>query len=63
MKCAFCGKDENVFKGVHLIKNDGEVSYLCSSKCRVNALKLKRDKRKILWTEAFRAKKMKTQLA
>ena len=61
VKCTFCGKNENSFKGVHLIKNDGEVSYLCSSKCRVNALKLKRDKRKILWTEAFRVKKGKAE--
>ena len=53
VKCTFCGKDENIHKGVHLIKNDGEVNYLCSSKCKANATKLKRDKRKVRWTEAF----------
>ena len=59
VKCVFCGKDEHGFKGVHLIKNDGSVHYFCSSKCRANALKLKRDKRKVLWTEAFHVKKEK----
>ena len=53
VKCTFCGKDEKPYKGVHLIKNDGEVSYFCGSKCNVNAVKLGRDKRKIRWTEAF----------
>ena len=40
--------------GVHLIKNDGTVAYFCSSKCRRNALNLKRDKKKIKWTEFYR---------
>ncbi len=53
VKCTFCGKDERIHKGVHLIKNDGEVSYFCSSKCNANAIKLGRDKRKIRWAEAF----------
>lgn len=54
VKCIFCGKEENSFMGVHLIKNDGTVSYFCSSKCRKNALKLGRDKRKLKWTEAHK---------
>jgi len=52
-KCVFCGKEEYSFKGQHLIRNIGAVDYFCSSKCRNNALKLKRDKRKVRWTEAF----------
>ena len=52
-KCTFCGKEENSYKGVHLIRNTGTMSYFCSSKCRKNALKLKRDKRKVRWTDAF----------
>ena len=59
VKCIFCGKEEHAFKGVHLIKNDNTISYFCSSKCRKNALKLKRDKRKIRWTNSFREKKMR----
>ena len=54
VKCFFCGKDGNSFKGIHLIKNDGTIAYFCSSKCRKNALKLKRDKRRVRWTAAFK---------
>jgi len=54
VKCSFCGKEEYAFKGIHLIKNDGSIAYFCSSKCRLNALKLKRDKRKVMWTAAYR---------
>jgi len=60
-KCVFCGKEEHAFKGIHLIKNDNTVNYYCSSKCRLNALKLKRDKRKVKWTEAFREKRKKSK--
>ena len=56
-KCNFCGKDEYAFRGVHLFKNDGSIAYFCSSKCRLNALKLKRDKRRIGWTEAYKERK------
>ena len=59
-KCSFCGKEEYAFKGIHLIKNDGSISYFCSSKCRVNALKLKRDKRKLKWTLAHTEERHKT---
>ncbi len=52
-KCVFCGNEKEAFKGTHRITNDGETSYFCGSKCMTNALKLKRDKRKIRWTEAF----------
>ena len=59
VKCVFCGKEEHPHKGVHLIKNDGSVDFYCSSKCRKNSLKLKRDKRKLKWTEAYRISKQK----
>ena|SRR3989344_5494203 len=54
VKCSFCGFEEEQFRGIHLIKNDGSVDYFCSGKCRKNSLKLKRDKRKLKWTEAYR---------
>jgi ribosomal protein L24E len=60
-KCTFCGKDEKMHKGVHLIKNDGEVSYFCGSKCNANAVKLGRDKRKIRWAEAFHITRAKSE--
>lgn len=56
VKCVFCGKDEDSFRGLHLLKNDGSVAYYCSSKCRKNALKLGRDKRRVKWTEAYKIK-------
>ncbi|MBX4196094.1 50S ribosomal protein L24e [Candidatus Pacearchaeota archaeon] len=54
VKCVFCGREESFHKGVHLIHNNGTVSFFCSSKCRKNSLKLERDKRKLKWTEAYR---------
>ena len=59
VKCIFCGVEEESFKGVHIIGNDGFVRFYCSSKCRKNALKLNRDKRKLKWTEAYRTVKDK----
>lgn len=56
VKCVFCGKDEDSFRGLHLLKNDGSVAYYCSGKCRKNALKLGRDKRRVKWTEAYKIK-------
>ena len=53
VKCIFCGKDENSFRGLTILKNDGSTAYYCSGKCRKNVLHLKRDKRKIKWTEAY----------
>lgn len=53
VKCSFCGREENSFIGIHLIRNIGVVSYFCSGKCRKNSEKLRRDKRKLKWTEAF----------
>lgn len=60
-KCIFCGIEQSSFKGTHQINNDGSTSYFCSSKCRKNALKLKRDKTKLKWAEAYRIKKEKAK--
>ena len=54
VKCVFCGKEDIPIRGVHFITNTGEVQFLCSSKCRKSALKLRRDKRRLKWTEAYR---------
>lgn len=62
VKCVFCGREENPHIGIHLIKNDGSVNYFCSSKCRLNALKLKRDKRRLKWTEAYREERVKIDI-
>ncbi len=59
VKCVFCGKEESIHKGIHLMKNDGSISYFCSSKCSKNSLKLGRDKRKLKWTESFHVSRAK----
>jgi len=61
VKCAFCGKEEQPFKGLHLICNNGNILYFCSSKCRKNALKLKRDKRKQKWTAFYKLQKTSSE--
>ena len=61
VKCTFCGKEQHEHMGIHLIKNDGTINYFCSAKCKVNATKLKRDKRKIRWTDAFHEKREKAR--
>jgi|SRR3989339_683559 len=58
-KCSFCGREEHDFMGVHLIRNDGNVDFFCSSKCRKNTLKLGRDRRRMKWTEAYRLSRAK----
>ncbi len=59
VKCHFSGKESHPFKGVHLLKNDGTIEFYSSGKAMKNALKLKRDKRKIRWTEAYREVRQK----
>lgn len=61
VKCSFCGRDEHAHIGVHYISNTGIVSYFCSSKCRKNTLKLKRDKKRARWTEAYRINRSKSE--
>jgi len=59
VKCHFTGKEEHPFRGIHLIKNDGTIEYYSNSKAIKNSLKLRRDKRKIKWTDAYKIAKQK----
>ena len=52
-KCSFCGKEFPPATGLALIKNDGSIFYFCSTKCRKNMIDLKRDPRKLKWTEFY----------
>ncbi len=45
-KCVYCKQDYPLNKGVTLVMNNGNINYLCSSKCRKNML-MKR--RKVRW--------------
>jgi large subunit ribosomal protein L24e len=48
-KCVFCGKSVYLGNGIMLVLNDGSSKNYCSSKCKLNDLKLKRDPRKFKW--------------
>jgi len=37
--------------GLAFVKNDGTMLWFCSSKCRKSMLELKRDPRKLKWTD------------
>ncbi|MEM2943045.1 MAG: 50S ribosomal protein L24e [Candidatus Bathyarchaeia archaeon] len=50
-KCSFCGRDYPPATGVAHIKNDGVILYFCSTKCRKSLLELRRDPRRLKWTE------------
>ena len=53
-KCSYCGKHYEPPRGLTLVKTDGNVVYLCSSKCR-KSMEMK--KRKVRWvTEANKIK-------
>lgn len=59
--CSFCESEISKGTGMVYAKKDGTVFYFCSSKCRKNALKLKREGRKQGWTDASRKFKERTQ--
>ena len=53
-KCSFSGDEIPKGKGILYVKRDGSLYYFCSSKCKKNFLKLKREGRKQKWTPASR---------
>jgi large subunit ribosomal protein L24e len=53
-KCNFCGKDVALGYGIMLVRKDGSIYWYCSSKCRKNELKLRRDPRKFKWTTKYK---------
>ncbi|QLJ52355.1 MAG: LSU ribosomal protein L24e [Candidatus Fermentimicrarchaeum limneticum] len=55
MKCSFCGEEMERGTGVIFVKRDGTTFSFCSSKCRRNMLKLKRNPRKLKWTTKYKA--------
>jgi large subunit ribosomal protein L24e len=50
-KCSFCGKPIEMGTGLAFVRNDGTMLWFCSSKCRKSMLDLKRDPRKLKWTD------------
>ncbi len=55
-RCSFCGKEIKPGTGMMFVKNDGTVLRFCSSKCWKNALKLKRNPKKLKWTRVYSSK-------
>ena len=55
-KCVYCSKVYDSHKGVTLVKNDGSVNYICSSKCRKNMLL---ERRKVRWVKGKKPIKKK----
>jgi large subunit ribosomal protein L24e len=53
-KCTFCGNDIEPGTGTMYAKKDGTIYHFCSSKCRKNLLKLKRDPKHVRWTKFYR---------
>lgn len=54
-RCSFCGNDIPHGSGLLFVKNDGTLLWFCSSKCRKNALKLKRNPSKLKWTQVYKS--------
>lgn len=53
-RCSFSGEEIPKGKGMMYVKKDGTVFHFCSSKCKKNFLKLKREGRRKKWTQASR---------
>ena len=51
--CSFCNRSVAKGSETMIAKNDGTVLWFCSSKCKKNALVLKRDPRKLKWTKKY----------
>ncbi|MCS7140178.1 MAG: 50S ribosomal protein L24e [Candidatus Nezhaarchaeota archaeon] len=47
--CTFCGRSIPVGTGIMYVKNDGSLLYFCSSKCKKNVVKLRRNPTKVKW--------------
>ena len=52
-QCNFCDRPVAKGSGTMYVKNDSNIMWFCSSKCKKNMLDLKRDPRKFKWTKKF----------
>lgn len=55
--CSFCGSRIEPGTGKMFVRRDGSVLYFESSKCERNFLKLRREPRRVLWTDKGREQK------
>jgi len=59
--CNFCHEEIEKGTGVIYSKKDGTIFNFCSSKCKKNQLKLKREGRKKRWTKSYVEFKKQTE--
>ncbi len=59
VECSFCGEEIDEGRGKIFVKKDGTALALCSRKCEMNQLKLKRNPRKTKWTSDYQSHKAK----
>ncbi|MFW9852219.1 MAG: 50S ribosomal protein L24e [Candidatus Thorarchaeota archaeon] len=57
-KCSYCGKEIQPGRGMLFVQRTGSVLYFCSNKCKKSQLILKRDPKKLKWTERYERKIM-----
>jgi large subunit ribosomal protein L24e len=60
-RCDFCREHIEPGTGKMLIRNDGKVVDLCSSKCEKNMFKLRRKPRTTKWTAEYASVKKGTK--
>lgn len=51
--CSFCGGFIPAGTGIMHVRNDGRILWTCSDKCKKNLFVLRRDPRKLKWTEKY----------
>jgi len=57
-KCSYCGKEIEPGTGMLFVQRAGSVLYFCSNKCKKSQLDMKRDPKKLKWTERYERKIM-----
>ena len=57
-KCSYCGKEIEPGTGMLFVQRAGSVLYFCSNKCKKSQLNMKRDPKKLKWTERYERKIM-----
>ena len=52
-RCSFCGDEFPAGTGIMYVLNDGTVLWYCSSKCRKSSVNMRRDSRRLKWTQYY----------
>ncbi len=55
-KCSYCGTDIEHGTGMLFVQRSGATLDFCSSKCQKTMLKLKRNPKKLKWTDRYERK-------